>query len=168
MTATAGESQLFDSVLAGGPDAVADAFGLTASATPHATGLIRPGTYAVVQTDPGEGWDLTRADCDGGVSIDAVVLAPGATVTCTFVNVKRGRIIVDQLTYPENDPQEFQFSLGGGTDGVTQSFGLTDDATAHDTGSIRAGLFVIAQQDPGEDWDLTSATCTARSTSGFS
>ena len=42
---------------------------------------IRPGSYGIAQTDPGEWWDLTSADCDDGSPVNSVQLDPGETVT---------------------------------------------------------------------------------------
>ena len=54
---------------------------------------LAPGTYAVTETRPGAGWDLTDISCDDGDSRGDVDTAtssgPGETVTCTFTNTGR-------------------------------------------------------------------------------
>src|SRR5207344_623900 len=124
--APAGDSQSFGFQLTGGPVAVNEVFALQGGAAPYDSGAVRAGTYAIAQTDPGLAWDLQSATCNDGSPIGAVSVAPGETVTCTFINVKRGEILVDEVTVPAGDAQSFPFSLTGGPDAVSQPFSLTD------------------------------------------
>ncbi|MDH3784840.1 MAG: hypothetical protein OEV00_05865, partial [Acidobacteriota bacterium] len=159
VTIPADDPQPFGFDLTGGPDSTNQSFSLTDSATPHDSGFVRNGSYNAAQTDPGGGWDLTSAACDDGSSVDAIDLAPGETVICTFVNTKRGRIVIDQVTDPSGDPQAFAFDLSGGPDAIDQHPNLTDSATPHDSGLQQPGVYAISQADPGAAWDLQSATC---------
>ena len=59
----------------------------------------------------GPAWDLQSATCNDGSPISAVSVAPGEIVTCTFTNVKRGTIVVDEATIPAGHAQSFPFSL---------------------------------------------------------
>ena len=70
------------------------------------------------------GWDLTSSTCDDGSPISNVNVSAGETVTCTFVNKKRGQIVVVEDTQPNNG-QDFSFSAGGGLS--PSSFTLDDD-----------------------------------------
>jgi hypothetical protein len=72
--------------------------------------------------DSQQSCDPTDASCSDGSPVNSVDLAPGETVTCTFVNTKRGRILIDQVTLPAGDTQQFAFSLTGGSDSVDQMF----------------------------------------------
>lgn len=47
-----------------------------------------PGTYAVDETVP-DGWQLDSAVCEDGSPVDAIELAAGENVTCTFTNSQR-------------------------------------------------------------------------------
>src|SRR5205807_1960080 len=69
--------------------------------------------YGVGATVPA-GWDLTSATCDDQSPVNNVDVSPGETVTCTFTNTERGKILVDKVTNPSADPQLFGFSLTGG------------------------------------------------------
>jgi len=160
------DPEIFGFSLAGGPDGVSQSFGLNDAAAPHDSGLVRSGTYAALQQSAGSGWDLISAVCDDGSPAGAIVLSAGETVTCIFTNVKRGRILVDEVTTPSSDPKSFGFSLTGGPDGVSQSFGLTDAAAPHDSGSVRSGTYRVLQSDPGSEWDLESAVCSDGSSPG--
>src|SRR5439155_387350 len=116
--------------------------------------------YSISETVPG-GWDQTAATCDDGSPISNIDVAPAETVTCTFTNRKRGKIIVVEDSQP-NDPQDFSFTAGGGLS--PSSFSLDDDSdpTLSNTQTFnnvvpRSGDSV-AETDPG-GWDLSSATC---------
>jgi hypothetical protein len=154
-----GDPQVFEFQLGGGPDAIASSFALSGGSQPFATGAVRPGTYAIVQSDPGEAWDLKSATCDDGSAVGAVNVAPGEIVTCTFTNIKRGEIVIDETTLPQGHAQGFPFELTGGPDGTQQSFSLTDAAAPHASGLLRSGTFAVAQTPVPSGWDLTSATC---------
>ena len=56
-----------------------------------------PGAYAVGETTAA-GWDLAGATCDNGNAPDAITLAAGANVSCTFTNTKRGSLTVVKNT----------------------------------------------------------------------
>jgi hypothetical protein len=75
-------------------------------------------------------------------------------VTCTFVNTKRGHIIVDKQTNPAADPQVFSFDAGGAGYG---DFTLTD-AQAPNNQEVVPGAYSVSETVPA-GWDQTSATC---------
>ena len=60
-------------------------------------------------------------------------VSAGETVTCTFTNTKRGHIIIDKVTVPGADPQQFTFtpSYNGG-----QTFQLADATAPNDSGAL--------------------------------
>jgi len=62
----------------------ADGFTVT-TAQPHTSAYLSPGSYSVAET-PANGWVLSGATCDDGSLPNAIDLAAGETVTCTFVN----------------------------------------------------------------------------------
>src|SRR6185436_18491177 len=86
---------------------------------------VTPGSgYSVSETVP-SGWDQTAATCDDGSPVSNIAVAAGETVTCTFTNAKRGRIVVVKDAVP-NDAQDFAFTAGGGLS--PGSFSLDDDS----------------------------------------
>ena len=68
-----------------------DGFSLT-DGTQNDSGDLLPsseaGTYSVAETVPGD-WRQTNATCSDDSPINAIDVAPGETVTCTFVNAPR-------------------------------------------------------------------------------
>jgi len=160
VTNPSGDAQSFDFTLIGGPSALNQSFSLADATTPHDSGLVLPGSgYNAAETVPA-GWDLTSATCSDGSPVNNINVGPGETVTCTFTNTKRGRIIVDKVTNPSGDPQSFDFTLTSGPSALNQSFSLADATTPHDGGSILPGSgYVAAETPPPADWVLTGATC---------
>ncbi len=122
------------------------------------SGFLAAGSYSVSETVP-SGWSLMSATCDDGSSPSSIDLSAGETVKCTFTNAKLGKIIVDKITAPANDPQSFSFSLTGGPDSVNQSFGLTHAATPHDSGLVKPGSYSVSETVPA-GWSLTSTVCS--------
>ena len=56
--------------------------------------------YSLAETVP-TGWDQTSATCSDGSPVSNIDVGAGETVTCTFANRKRGRLIVVQDSTPE-------------------------------------------------------------------
>ncbi len=129
-------------------------FSLTDQGAPVDSGDLKFGKYSVAELAKA-GWDLTNAECTGGNTPDEIDLQPGETVTCTFTNTKRGHILVDKVTVPGGDPQEFTFtpSYNGG-----QTFKLTDASPKNDSGALVHGTYSVSEAGV-TDWNQTSATC---------
>lgn len=113
-------------------------------------------TYDAAETVP-SGWDLTSATCGSGETIGSIDLEPGETVTCTFVNTKRGHIIVDKVTVPSGSTQSFSFDASGGTDPAYVDFNLTDAAAPNDQ-TLKPGSYSVVEGLLA-GWDLTGLTC---------
>ena len=84
---------------------------------------IAPGSYTVTESAPPAGWDFTNLVCvdeDTGSTVDLATrtanidLDPGETVTCTYTNSKRGKIIIEKQTLPDASPQLFTFTRSYG------------------------------------------------------
>jgi Prealbumin-like fold domain/Domain of unknown function (DUF5979) len=160
VTDPSGDPKSFDFTLTGGPSTLNQSFSLTDAATPHDSGAVLAGNgYSAAETVPA-GWDLTTATCDDGSPVTNIDVSVNETVTCTFTNTKRGRILVDKVTDPSGDSTSFPFTLTGGPSTLNQSFGLTDAAAAHDSGAILPGSGYAAAETPQAGWDLTSSTCS--------
>ncbi|HEU5263751.1 MAG TPA: hypothetical protein VFU34_03880, partial [Gaiellaceae bacterium] len=153
VTAPSGDLTSFPFTLSGGPDQINQGFSLTDAATPHDSGLVRPGTYAASETTVPAGWDLTSATCSDGSSPSSIDLAAGETVTCTFTNTKRGNIIVEKQTNPDGDPQSFDFTASYDQGGFSLS-----DGQQNNSGLLLPGNYSVSETVPA-GWDLESATC---------
>ena len=123
---------------------------------------ISPGQYSSSETALA-GWDLTGISCDDdnssgdiGTATATFNLDAGETVSCNFVNTKRGEIIIEKQTLPDGDPQSFSFAgdVGGNLrDGQQASLDVAP-GTYSSTEPVPAG------------WDLTSITCDDGDSSG--
>jgi len=126
---------------------------------------VNPGTYTVTEQALA-GWDLTGItiiDPDGGSgytgSTATLDIDSGETVTVTFTDTKRGKIIVDKITVPAADPQSFGFGASG-PNSYSASFSLTDAQTPWDSGWLKPGIGYSVTETVPADWDLTSAVCS--------
>src|SRR5205807_955164 len=123
-------------------------------------GVVPNNGYSISETVPG-GWQLASATCDDGSPVSNIDVAPGETVTCTFVNTKRGKIVVVKDAQP-NDPQDFAFTAGGGLSPA--SFQLDDDLdpalsnTQTFSNVVPGGGYSLSETVPS-GWDLASSTC---------
>jgi hypothetical protein len=116
------------------------------------SGYLVPGTYSVGEITP-TGWDLTGSSCDDGSSAGSIGLDPGETVTCTFTNTQRGKIIVVKQTDPDGSTQSFEFDPSYGA-----NFFLKD-GESNDSGYLQPGTYSVSENAVA-GWDLTSATCS--------
>ena len=126
---------------------------------------LEAGSYEVTELVE-DGWDLTdiliqdpTGGSDDSGSTAYIDLAEGETVTVTFVNTKRGQIIVDKETNPTGELQLFAFSLTGGPDAINQAFQLADATPPYESGAIKPGTYSVNETVP-QGWDLTSAVCS--------
>jgi Tol biopolymer transport system component/agmatine/peptidylarginine deiminase len=115
--------------------------------------------YSLSQTVPA-GWDMTSAICDDGSPVANIDVGPGETVTCTFSNRKRGKVVIVKDAQPD-DAQNFTFTAGGGL--LPSSFQLDDDldpalSNTQTFNGVVPGSYSIAETVPG-GWDQTGATC---------
>ena len=130
---------------------------------------VQPGSYDITESTLPAGWDLSSVTCvengasetsdkldqNGkliGVTID---LAPTETVTCTFNNTKRGKIIVEKQTVPDGLTDSFGFTQGTGLPSGT--FNLTDGGQ-QEFANLVAGTYEVTE-DAAPGFALTSITC---------
>jgi hypothetical protein len=125
--------------------------------------VISGGPYTVAEV--GEtGWDLTDISCDNPIagqqpassdsgSTASFYVDPGETVTCTFTNTKRGKIIVEKVADPQGSSQLFQFDPSWG-----DVFFLADGSQPYDSGPLPAGDYSIAEVVPA-GWAFAEADC---------
>ena len=141
------------------PAGANQAFTYTASYTPdpfqlsdgqqHASGVLPAGVHSVLVADVA-GW-TTTAICDDGSSPDAIDLAPGETVTCTFHSTRATQLTVTNATTPANTAQLFDFNL---TPGEAFQLGGGDSRTF----DLTPGSYALSAATPA-GWQQTSATC---------
>jgi hypothetical protein len=155
-----GDETSFPFTLKGGPSALDKSFSLKDADDPNET-AVKPGSNYVAAENTPSGWDLTNTTCnDSNSTVGNIDVAPGETVTCTFTNTQqRGKILVDKVTKPGNDPQKFSFNLSGGPSNLDQSFQLADQDPKHDSGAVLSGSGYNVAETVPDGWDLTSATC---------
>ena len=124
---------------------------------------VAPGSgYSVAENVPPSNWTQTSATCDDGSPISNINVSLGETVTCTFTN-KSGKIVVVKDTQPD-DPQDFNFTTGGGLS--PSSFQLDDDGDPFNTpknsrtfeGVAPGSGYSISEAVPA-GWVQGSATC---------
>jgi len=121
---------------------------------------VSAGTHYVAEAAK-EGWDLTGIVCSDKDSSGDVAareatfkVGCGETVTCTFTNTKKGKIIVDKATDPCGSSQSFDFLVTGSG---YQNFSLTDAAAPNEQ-QLVPGNYTISETMP-TGWELTSAVC---------
>ena len=120
------------------------------------------GTKSVAQTAV-PGWLLEQATCSDGSSPSNINLSVGEDVTCTFVNSRRGKIVVRKDAQPDHF-QDFSFTTGG----LSQSsFQLDDDGDEANplpsslTFIVDPGSgYSVAEGPPPDRWTLDSAICS--------
>jgi len=144
---------------------VLDDDGPSGSVTPKERDFeVLPGTTYAVSEDEVLGWQQESQTCNQGETVDSIDVAPGETVTCTFVNEEFAKIILVKNTIGGNGT--FDFLMSG--DGLPAGAQLTTSSnTASQTFSDldQDNTYSIAEITPDPDeWELTSASCTGTNT----
>ena len=139
-----------------------DDFDATLSNTRTFTGVPAGAGYSLSETVPA-GWEQLSATCSDGSPVSNIDVGPAETVTCTFVNRKFAQIVVLKDAQPD-DPQDFDFTAGGGLSPT--SFQLDDDGDNSNalpiarafTGLTPGSGYSVGESTPA-GWFLSSATC---------
>lgn len=131
---------------------------------------VDPGTYGVTQNTP-PAWLLSSLDCDDSDSTQtttnpaaSIVVAPGETVTCTYVNTKKATITIVEDAVP-NDQQDFAFTVPPTFQSTPLTLDDDSDSTlsSSKTFTVAPGTYPVDQGDtPG--WVLTGLVCSNGST----
>jgi sugar lactone lactonase YvrE len=121
-----------------------------------------PGSFSVIESVP-DGWTLDNVTCENmdgeSKNPENIELAWGETVTCTFFNeLQAGNIIVDKVTIPAGDPQEFNFTLKDSDNVEVATFNLADATMPFDSGDLMAGMYSVVETALA-GWSLTDVTC---------
>ena len=161
VTDPAGSLQLF-----GFTTNYSEPFSLADGDSPNDSGDLLPTSesdvesYSVIEDDI-EGWDPISAIClgtDDAVKIPtAIVLEPGETVNCTFINEARAAVTIVKIL-ERLDDGEFCFSVTGPD--INDGFCIdTIDGTGSESGdNIPIGFYSITEIIRGE-YRLTSQEC---------
>ena len=115
-----------------------------------------PGTYSVSENVPA-GWDLTSAVCSDESAASSIALAAGETVTCVFTNTKRGTIIVEKQTAPDNASGSFSFSGAAA--------GSIGDGGQIVVSNLAPGTYTSTEAD-AQGWSLTAISCDDANSTG--
>ena len=143
--------------LTGGPSDLDQSFSLK-DGDSHNSGWVQAGSgYAAAETLPA-GWDQSWASCDNESPVDNISVDPGETVTCSFVNTKRGAIVIKKVTDPQDAAQSFDFTLEGGASDLDEEFAL-HGGDAREFKFVEPGNGYAAAEEVPAGWDQTSATC---------
>jgi hypothetical protein len=127
---------------------------------------VQPGTYTVSEGDT-DGWLLESITCDAGGSGEGstatFVVGEGKTVTCTFHNVKLGKVRVVKKTVPAGDPTKFTFDPSD--DLAAGTFPLGDGDPAHEY-SVKPGTYGVTEAAT-DGWKLDSIGCDDGNSTGL-
>ncbi len=132
---------------------------------------LKPGSYSITEGAVG-GWGLVGLTCtedgtnnssgDTGARTANINLEPGETVNCVFTNSQLSTIIIEKVSIPTNDPQDFDFTATGPS--PIANFQLDDDSTDgalpdnRTFNNLTPGSYTI-QEGAVTGWDLTTLTC---------
>jgi len=153
--------------LAGNFEGAINTIAVTDPVPPNAPRTLSPRTFGEAAINLTDANILPANSCGGfsgaylkSRSSDSFTAAVKDFVAPVPVEIRNcGKIIIDKVTAPSGDPASFDFTLTGGPSSLNQSFSLTDVATPHDSGNVRAGSGYSAAETVPAGWDLTSATC---------
>jgi len=134
-------------------------FGLAGDTQTTFTNLTT-GSYSVTELVP-PGWIFTNLTCVESATVNSshvgatsnIVLDPGENVTCTYTNVKLGKIIIAK----DSDPDSSGFFNYSGDLGAGGTFGLAGDTFTNFT-ALLPGLYSVKEIVP-EGWKFTNLSC---------
>ena len=124
--------------------------------------IVAPGSgYSLSETVPA-GWLLASATCSDGSPVTNIDVSGSELVTCTFTNQRPGAVIVRKDAQP-NDPQDFDFTAGGGLTPTT--FQLDDDSNGTLSNSrtfsgVAPGAGYSVAETMPSGWEQGSVTCS--------
>ncbi len=152
VTNPAGDSQIFDFTTTG---TGYSNFSLSDTDAPNSQ-QVSPGSYTVAESAVSD-WDSDGGTCDNGETPTSLNVEPGETVTCTFTNTKRGRLIVQKTTIPAAELTSFVINNTGTGTITNGGVGSVTDATDH-TYEVTPGTYSVTETVP-TGWDKTGDTC---------
>jgi len=109
----------------------------------HDSGYIVPGTYSLAEI-PKEGWEQSGATCSDGSDPSSILLDPGETVTCSFVNAELPTLRLDKTVVNDHGGSATVADFEPRINGQSTVWG-TDTVLA--PGSYRAGERILRGGD---------------------
>lgn len=119
----------------------------------YSTYLSSPAAPQFVIGDRYSNWYGTAWDNQSGMNDNS-----GSLTLNVYACIPYGTIIVDKVTTPARDTQQFSFTLENG-DSVTDTFSLADLTTPYTNATLPPGTYSLSETIPAF-WTQTSATCT--------
>lgn len=123
---------------------------------------LEPGSGYRIQEFPTDGWGIESATCDNGSSVNNISVGADETVTCTFVNVLLGKIVIKKATEPITDLDtvfRFTSNVADGGELAPSAFTLRNGEEFELTGIMPGNGYSVAEDSlPG--WVLSTATCS--------
>ena len=123
---------------------------------------VLPGTYEVSEVPVADWQSPESTSCTNDETIDSIDVAPGETVTCTFVNEELVEIVLIKNTIGGDGSFDFD-ATGTGLPADIDLTTVNATATQTFTGLDQDNTYSITENVPA-GWDLTSAVCTGGNT----
>jgi CSLREA domain-containing protein len=150
----------FSYTVASGATVMASPSITTSSGSGSVTLLVTPGVYAVTEGTPPAGWDFVGVVCgdpDGGTTTSGATanidVDPGETVTCTYTNRKRGRVVVQKSAVGGDETFSYTGGLGAFT--ITTSGGTGSQVF----NNVVPGVYAVTEGAPPAGWDFVGVVC---------
>ncbi len=134
---------------------------------------VAAGNYSVSE-EPLEGWDLTQSNCDNGDDLTSININPGSTVTCTFNNSKRGKVIVTKYQDNNADGSKddndsvlggWDINLTGGDYSESQPTATGSGQTTFD--NLVPGDYTLSENLENQGgWILSNISCSGDESEG--
>jgi len=150
----------FSYTVASGATVMASPSITTSSGSGSVTLLVTPGVYAVTEGAPPAGWDFVGVACvdpDGGTTTSGatanVDVDAGETVTCTYTNRKRGRVVVQKSAV--GGDETFSYTGGLGSFTITTSGGTGSQVFDN----VVPGVYAVTEGTLPAGWDFMGVAC---------
>jgi CSLREA domain-containing protein len=150
----------FSYTVASGATVMASPSITTSSGSGSVTLLVTPGVYAVTEGAPPAGWDFVGVVCgdpDGGTTTSGATanidVDAGETVTCTYTNRKRGRVVVQKSAV--GGDETFSYTGGLGSFTITTSGGTGSQVFDN----VVPGVYAVTEGAPPAGWDFVGVVC---------
>ena len=150
----------FSYTVASGATVMASPSITTSSGSGSVTLLVTPGVYAVTEGAPPAGWDFVGVACvdpDGGTTTSGatanVDVDAGETVTCTYTNRKRGRVVVQKSAV--GGDETFSYTGGLGSFTITTSGGTGSQVFDN----VVPGVYAVTEGTLPAGWDFVGVVC---------
>ncbi len=122
------------------------------------TNLVPGQHYSLAENVP-TGWVQSNVTCSDGSPATKIDVAAGETVTCTFVNKQRGKLVVRKITNPSPDRTNSSFAFTTESTLTPNSFSLKNGETyTFDNLAPRAG-YQLRELVPTH-WQLSESSCS--------